>query len=331
MEANSINKEVYDEALRLLLSSDPEENIDLLLEEIVKFEEEHKNDNIYGKYGFEWYHVHADPRTLNTLVTRRILDIKFKTNKSTYYKLRDIEAVKKAIEDYKNTISSIENEDTKIPDNLFDIIIGHQDKKEIILRALKSEHPVHCLLYGSIASAKTLILEELAKLPYSTGIILGSSLTKAGIYDVLFNEKPRYLIIDELDKIEDSDNLSALLSLMERGYISETKFRKRRSLRLKCWVFASANRIDKIPPELLSRFTLLKFRDYTPEEYKEVVKVVLSKREKVPEDLALYIAEKVLYELLSKDVRDSVKVSRLIKSKTKDEVDKVIELLKRQK
>jgi Holliday junction DNA helicase RuvB len=329
MEA--INKEVYDETLKLLLSSDPEENIDLLLEEIIKFEEENKGDNFYGKYGFEWYHVHGDPRTLNTLVTRKILDITFKTNKSTHYKLRDWEAVKKAILDYKNTLISIEKEEAKIPEDLFDIIIGHQDKKEIILRSLKSEQPVHCLLYGSIASAKTLMLEELARLPYSTGIILGSSLTKAGIYDVLFNEKPKYLIIDELDKIEDTDNLSALLSLMERGYISETKFRRRRSLKLKCWVFASANRIEKIPPELLSRFTLLKFRDYTPDEYKEVVKVVLNKREKLPEDLALYIAEKVLYELLSRDVRDSIKVSRLLKSKSKNEVDKVIELLRRQK
>jgi Holliday junction DNA helicase RuvB len=325
MEA--INKEVYDETIKLLLSSDPEENIDLLLEEIIKFEEENKNDNFYGKYGFEWYHVHGDPRTLNTLVTRKILDITFKTNKSTHYKLRDLEAVKKAIEDYRNTLVSIEKEEeTKIPEDLFDIIVGHQDKKEIILRSLKSDQPVHCLLYGSIASAKTLMLEELARLPNSTGIILGSSLTKAGIYDVLFNEKPRYLIIDELDKIEDTDNLSALLSLMERGYISETKFRRRRSLKLKCWVFASANRIEKIPPELLSRFTLLKFRDYTPDEYKEVVKIILNKREKLPEDLALYIAEKVLNELLSRDVRDSIKVSRLMKSKSKNEVDKVIEI-----
>jgi Holliday junction DNA helicase RuvB len=118
---------------------------------------------------------------------------------------------------------------------------------------------------------------------------------------------------------------------MERGYISETKFRRRRSLKLKCWVFASANRIEKIPPELLSRFTLLKFRDYTPDEYKEVVKVVLSKREKLPEDLALYIAEKVLNELLSRDVRDSIKVSRLMKNKSKNDVDRVIELLKKQK
>jgi Holliday junction DNA helicase RuvB len=179
-------------------------------------------------------------------------------------------------------------------------------------------------------SAKTLFLEELARLPHSR-FILGSSLTRAGLLDVLFNERPRYLIIDELEKIDDVENLSALLSLMHKGYVTETKFRRHRTVRLKTWVFASANTILNLPKELLSRFLLLRFRDYTDDEFREVTVDVLREQEGVPESLGIYIAEKVLRELSSRDVRDPCKIARLLKEKTAKEVDNLIEILKRQK
>ena len=53
------------------------------------------------------------------------------------------------------------------------------------------------------------MLEELSRLPYSK-YVLGSSLIKAGLYEVLFNEKPRVLILDELDKVDDAHNLTCL-------------------------------------------------------------------------------------------------------------------------
>jgi Holliday junction DNA helicase RuvB len=180
-------------------------------------------------------------------------------------------------------------------------------------------------------SAKTLIIEELSRLPNSK-FVLGSSLTKAGLSEILFAEKPKYLLIDELDKIDSADNLSVLLSLMERGLITETKYRRHRLLRLKTWVFASANDINKLPPELLSRFLLLRFRDYTPAEYTDVVVKVLKEREGIPENIALYIADRVLRVLNSRDVRDSIKIARLISSNpSKEEVDKIVELIRRQK
>jgi Holliday junction DNA helicase RuvB len=216
----------------------------------------------------------------------------------------------------------------EIPQDLFSIIVGHDDVKEVINRSLQSESPVHILLHGSIASAKTMFLEELARLPKSR-FVVGSSLTKAGLIEVLFEDKPRFLIIDELDKIETEDNLAALLSLMERGIVTETKYRRHRSLTLKTTVFASANRLERIPAELLSRFLKLYFRDYTPQEFIEVTVDVLTKREKVSPQVAFHIGEKVLRELGSKDVRDCVKIARLLKQKTIEEVDGLVELLKK--
>jgi Holliday junction DNA helicase RuvB len=282
--------------------------------------------------GFEWYEVQAAPQLLNKLVREGFLVVSYKSNKSTMYKVVDPKSLAIMIEQVEQLIREGEVEaeygPIEIPPDLFSIIVGHDDVKEVINRSLQSESPVHILLHGSIASAKTMFLEELARLPKSR-FVVGSSLTKAGLIEVLFEDKPRFLIIDELDKIETEDNLAALLSLMERGIVTETKYRRHRSLTLKTTVFASANRVERIPPELLSRFLKLYFRDYTPQEFIEVTVDVLTKREKISPQVAFHIGEKVLRELGSKDVRDCVKISRLLKQKTIEEVDGLVELLKK--
>jgi Holliday junction DNA helicase RuvB len=282
--------------------------------------------------GFEWYEVQAAPQLLNKLVREGFLVVSYKSNKSTMYKVVDPKSLAIMIEQVEQMIREGEVEaeygPIEIPPDLFSIIVGHDDVKEVINRSLSSDSPVHILLHGSIASAKTMFLEELARLPKSR-FVVGSSLTKAGLIEVLFEDKPRFLIIDELDKIETEDNLAALLSLMERGIVTETKYRRHRSLTLKTTVFASANRVERIPPELLSRFLKLYFRDYTPQEFIEVTVDVLTKREKVSPQVAFHIGEKVLRELGSKDVRDCVKIARLLKQKTIEEVDGLVELLKK--
>jgi len=318
--------EIYSNALTLL-SHDTDGSMKKLLETIVEWEKNHPPKSEYD--GFTWYDTFANPRTLNSLVTRRILKVVMKTNKYCCYRALDLQALEKALADYEGSFVQEVTEE-QMPTDLFRIVTGHEDKKDIITRSLKADRPVHALLFGTVASAKTLMLEELSRLPNSR-FVLGSALTKAGIFDVLFNERPRYLILDELDKIDDTENLSALLSLMHKGYISETKYRRHRSLRLKTWVFASANDITRLPKELLSRFLLLRFRDYTDDEFYEVVVNLLREQENIPENLSLYIAEKVLKSLNSRDVRDTCKVARLLKDKTKEEVDRITDILKRQR
>ncbi len=323
------SRSAYNAALTYL-SNDPNSDRERLLWEIVNYEENPPQTD-YPVQGFEWYEVHGDSRTLNAMVTRGILNIVFKSNKSCSYEATDREALKEALNDYRGMIQPTEEEEY-IPPDLFNIIIGHEDKKEIINRSISSDEPVPCLLWGVPASAKSLMLEELNRLPRSK-FILGSNLSKAGLYDVLLNEKdkPRFLIIDELDKIDDQANLAGLLSLMERGLITETKYKRHRQIKLKCWVFASANRINKIPEELMSRFLLLKFKPYTDAEYVDIAVNVLTKRENTNESIALYISQAVMKELGSRDVRDAVKIARLLKGDTKAEVDHVVGILKKQK
>lgn len=327
MSSATVDQEVYN-AILVLLSHDTDAEMEKLLRRIVEWERGHPPKDEYD--GFAWHEIFADARTLNSLVTRRILKVVFKSNKFCSYRAMDVDAVEKALADYEGAFTQEAVTEERIPPDLFNVVTGHEDKKDILQRSLRSEKPVPCLLWGSAASAKTMFLEELARLPRSR-LILGSSLTRAGLFDVLFNERPQYLLIDELEKIEDIENLSALLSLMHKGYVTETKYRRHRTIRLKTWVFGSANEIIRLPRELLSRFQLLRFRDYTDDEFYEVSVNVLRDQEDVTENLALYIAEKVLRELGSRDVRDSIKCARLLKEKTKPEVDHIIGIMKRQR
>lgn len=319
-------EETYQSSLGLLLKDETGEK-EKLLREIIQWEKLHPAQNDYD--GFEWYAVHGDPRTLNSLVTRRILSIKSKSNNYTNYRLLNKEAVEKALTDYSNIIEVKEKELKDVPGDLFDIIIGHNDKKDIITRCLNAESPLHCLLWGNPASAKTMMIEELQRLP-SNLFVLGSSLSRAGLYEILFQNKPRYLIIDELDKVTDSTNLTGLLSLMQSGQISETKYHRHKEIKLKTWVFASANRVNKIPEELMSRFIPLHFKPYTQDEFIEVVVTLLTEREGLPDWLALHIAKSVLTTFRAKDVRDAIQCARLLKEHTKEDADHVLEILEKQ-
>lgn len=327
MEQQS-SSEAYN-AVLTLLSHNTDGSMNKLLETIVEWEKNHPPKTDYD--GFAWSDVFADPRTLNSMVTRRVLKVVFKSNKYCAYRAFDIVSLEKALANYEGSfIQETGAAEELMVSDLFKLVVGHTEKKDILTRSLVAEKPVHCLLYGSVASAKTLILEDLVRLPHST-FVLGSSLTRAGLFEVLFNEHPKYLVIDEIDKIDDSENLAALLSLMHKGYITETKYRRHRTLRLKTWVFASANDISRLPKELLSRFLLLRFRDYTDDEFREVSINVLREQENIPENLAVYMAVKVLHELNSRDVRDSIKCARLLREKNKEEVDKIILILEKQR
>jgi hypothetical protein len=55
------------------------------------------------------------------------------------------------------------------------------------------------------ASAKTMFLESLSKLK-SSYFVDGVSATKSGLIDCLFLHNPKYLLIDEIDKISAKDN-----------------------------------------------------------------------------------------------------------------------------
>src|ERR671919_178386 len=193
--------------------------------------------------------------------------------------------------------------------SLFDDIVGFEDAKDLFEMAIKAEKPVHLLLCGPPASAKSLFMRSLTKLERSYYGV-GSSSTKSGISDYLFEHRPRYFIIDELEKMNKKDQTS-LLNLMESGILSELKHRQQRTTQLKTWVFASCNSTDKLLPPLLTRFRDIHFKPYTEEEFVNIVVNVLDREEGVDRDIALLIADGVFNRLKSSNIRECVRIARL--------------------
>lgn len=208
-------------------------------------------------------------------------------------------------------------------DPLFDSIVGYGDVKKLFQMSLSSDRPVHILLVGPPASAKTLFMLECMKLERSY-FTLGSHSTKSGMIDYLFEKRPRHLIVDEIEHMPMKDQ-TALLSLMETGIVSETKFQKTRNTQLKTWVFATSNGTDRMLTPLLSRFVVLHFKQYSFGSFQEVCTHILG-REGVPTDVAGAIADAVWTRLKSKDIRDCIKIGRL--AKTKEDVDWITQTLK---
>jgi MoxR-like ATPase len=95
--------------------------------------------------------------------------------------------------------------------------------------------------------------------------MVGSNSTKSGIFDYLFEHRPRYFIIDEIEKMSKRDQTGLLIS-MESGILTELKHRQRRTTQLKTWVFASANDADKLLVPLLTRFTVIYLKSYSSME-----------------------------------------------------------------
>jgi len=83
---------------------------------------------------------------------------------------------------------------------LFNDIIGYNDVKRLLRMGLDSDEQIHILLSGPPASGKTMFLESLSKLK-SSYFVDGSSATKSGLIDCLFLNNPKYLLIDEIDKM----------------------------------------------------------------------------------------------------------------------------------
>lgn len=208
----------------------------------------------------------------------------------------------------------------------FEEIVGHDDIKQIFVKAILSKRPIHLLLVGSPGSAKTMFLTEIMRREKPSYFIVGSNTTKAGLVNQLFERRPKFLLIDELEKMSTTDQ-TALLHLMETGIISETKIHKTRQIELTSWVFATANSRQKIIEPLLSRFVVLKIPEYTFDEFSEIA-VTRLRKENIDERNARVIAEKVWYQLESRNIRDVIKVARL--ASTIEEITFVVRMLNKQ-
>jgi Holliday junction DNA helicase RuvB len=291
-----------------------------LLNEIAKFEDSHDVEKEY-KIGWSWRHVRIWPATLNRLFKEGYLDNVFKSNSYTGYRLTEVgRAV--ALRTESAPVQKHQNQKLSLPGGIFEDIIGHEEVKELLKASLLAEKPVHVLLTGPPALAKTLFLWDIERAGGERAIwLVGSATSKAGLWDLVAERQPQVLLIDELDKMNAADT-AALLSMVEGGRLVRAKKGRELDLEHPIWVVGATNRLDGLSPELKSRFAIRKLAPYSRSDFIMVVKGVLVRRENISREMAEEIALKL--DGRSQDVRDAVRVARLVPQLG---VDKAIKLL----
>jgi len=279
-----------------------------LLGEIAKFESAVDMEKEY-RIGWSWRHVRIWPATLSRLFKDGYLENVFRSNSFTGYRLTELG--KKLAEGAKEEVlnATTPDEILGLSENLFEDIIGHDDVKELLRASLMAEKPVHVLLTGQPALAKTLFLWDIEQAGGEKAIwLVGSATSKAGLWDLIAERHPQILLIDELDKMNAADT-AALLTMMEGGRLVRAKKGRELDLHNPLWVIAASNRMDILSPELRSRFAIRRLNPYDRAEFLTVVKGVLVRRENLSPELADEIAQNL--DGRSQDVRDAIRVARL--------------------
>ncbi len=276
-----------------------------LLHEIAKFEDSQNMEEL--RMGWSWRHVRIWPATLNRLFQSGYIENIFRSNSYTGYRLSDLG--KKLAGGVDTEVSNEVLSEPIRADGLFGDIIGHEDIKELLIACLMAERPVHVLLAGPPALAKTLFLWDIERAAGERAIwLVGSATSKAGLWDLVAERQPQILLIDELDKMNAADT-AALLSMMEGGRLVRAKKGRELDLSNPLRVIAASNRLHTLSPELRSRFAIRQMNPYRRPEYLTVVKGVLVRRENLTSEVAEEIANRL--DGLSQDVSDAVRVARL--------------------
>jgi Holliday junction DNA helicase RuvB len=291
------------------------------LSSILKYEQTH-DPKEFG-LGWSWSDVRVSPAALNNLLLKGLIEEKFHSNSYRGLLLTELgHEQAKQLAEIVDVVEKLERKKVTLPDDLFEDIIGHNDVKELLTGILFAEKPVHVLLAGPPALAKSLFLWDIEQAYGEQALwLVGSATSKAGLWDLVAEREPLVLLIDELDKMNAADT-AALLSLMEGGRLVRAKKDRSLDITVHIKVIAATNQVNKLSPELKSRFATRKLKPYDAAEYQTVVKGVLIRREEIAPELAEEIAKNL--EGKSQDVRDAVRVARL---SSRFGVDKAIRLL----
>ncbi len=280
------------------------------LEEMIAWEEAHPWQDQWD--GWTWQAVHTRPQVCTQMVALGLLDVVYQSRSTTHYRLVDRAAIREALEMIRADAPAPGG--AVAPDDLFSLVVGHERAKVLLRYSLLADSPVHVLLTGPPGTAKTLLLQDIARLP-GAELYAGSTTTKAGLVGLLLTRRPRYLVIDEIDKMADAD-MTPLLNLMEGGVVTQLQFRKQERIHLDCRVYATANDTRRLSRPILSRFLCVDIPAYTPAEFIQVAEQVLVAREGLGPQMAHLIATEVVR--YSTDIRDAVRVARMARGRPQE-------------
>jgi hypothetical protein len=109
-------------------------------------------------------------------------------------------------------------------------IQGYEDIKDIVMRALDSDENYNLLFVGPPACSKTLFLQGILEM--KSGVYFDGSNTTSRILDLLEEERPKIICVDELDKMSRQFQ-NQLLNFMESGRVDVEQQRKQYHFEIK--------------------------------------------------------------------------------------------------
>lgn len=284
----------------------------------------------YKSYIFGWTaaDINISPAKLRQLLEVGIIGVSYRSRSTTCYALSDKTLIGALLEEVAYKPMPVGPEAATLPADLFTCIVGYDDIKDEIKHTLTTGVRSHYLLIGPPATAKSLFLLEIARLP-GCYFATGSTVRGPGLTDALKTYQPAALLLDEADKVS-QDTLAVLLSVMETGEVLETKYKRHDKVTLRTIVFAAANSTSKMAPEFLSRFAggIFHFQEYSRSDFIDVCFSYLTKYEKVTPYISRYVAA-VTYDYLGRDIRLARGVARRLRRQTPAEVDRVVSILQK--
>lgn len=274
-----------------------EENPDYIeeVEKIIEYEENNDDGeadssilkNYNDKNGCDltvkWSHkdVGVHPTRLYQLEMNGFLERVFDSNNQTLYSIPDRARLKRELNEitevYEDGVQKVKHEfpDKEDIEGVFSDVVGYNDVKWLMKKAMASDDIVNVVLVGPPGSGKTVFLRCIRKME-DAAFISGRRTSESGFTDKMFEETPRYMCIDELDDMR-KEHQVALSDYTEEGRIVETKGNnKRRELVTNTKTFASANSLGDVVDQIEDRFTDLHFDRYTLDEFEDVCVNILS-------------------------------------------------------
>jgi len=278
-----------------------------LLKRIADIEDGIGPESFEGKAGWRGRDVGLWPGNLTKLRMEGLIEDVYESN--SYHGYRLSQKARAMLVGGPAPAPTASSQKLEFPEDIFADIIGHDDVKALLRASVTAEKPVHVLLAGPPALAKSLFLWDIERaLGEKAAWLVGSGASKAGLWDLVAEKQPWVLLIDELDKMNTAD-MAGLLTMMEGGRLVRVKKGRELNLEHEIRVVAASNRLDMLSPELKSRFAIRRLVAYGRSDYLTVVKGVLVRREKVSPEMAEEIAQRL--DGHSQDVRDAVRVARL--------------------
>jgi Holliday junction DNA helicase RuvB len=279
-----------------------------LLRRIEEFEDNLDPESMPAKLGWRSRDVGVWPGALTKLRMEGLVEDVYESNSYHGYRLTP-KARAMLLNGAPTYAETGQNQKLEVPEDIFQDIIGHDDVKELLRACLLAEKAVHVLLTGPPALAKTLFLWDIERAGGEKTVwLVGSAISKAGLWDLVAERRPKVLLVDELDKVNAADT-AALLSIMEGGRMVRAKKGRELDTSIEVKVVAATNVESKLSPEFRSRFAIRRLGVYSRDEFRTVVRGVLVRREEISAPVAEEIAKRL--DGRSQDVRDAVRVARL--------------------